>query len=379
MRRETPRSLPGIARADSTTVSPGPAETSRCSPWLIVDSADSGSPWLPETKTSAREAKPSRSDAGSIRVTPGSRSSPSSSAVSALSTIRRPRNATGRPASAASRATRLDARDRGREAGDEHAPARPRQRLLERGHERALARRRAGHFDVRAVGEQGQHSAVAPRRQRLEIRAVGGSGLRVQLEVAAREHDAGRRLDREREAVEHAVRDADRVHAEGADLHGLAGPERPQIRLDPALHEPTPREAEREPAAVDGHRRRLERVGERADVVLVPVREQDAAHPAAALGEVLEVGNDRVDPRHLRGGEEHPRVDQEQMVLPLQDQGVQSELAQAAEWDETNGLLRLSRASLHCLAPRRRRPPTPPKGAPGPQPIGPRRASTPQG
>jgi hypothetical protein len=42
-----------------------------------------------------------------------------------------------------------------------------------------------------------------------------------------------------------------------------------------------------------------------------------------------------------------PGVDQQEMVLPLEHQGVQPELAQAAEWDETNGLRRLSRASLH--------------------------------
>ena len=50
MRRETARSLPGIGRDDITTVSPGPTATSRCSSMLIMDSAENGSPWLPETK-----------------------------------------------------------------------------------------------------------------------------------------------------------------------------------------------------------------------------------------------------------------------------------------------------------------------------------------
>ena len=65
----------------------------------------------------------------------------------------------------------------------------------------------------------------APRR-RCALRACACG---VDLEVAAREHDAGRRLDRQRQAVDDAVRDADRVHAEGPDLDGLAGPQRPQL------------------------------------------------------------------------------------------------------------------------------------------------------
>ncbi len=293
--------------------------------------------------------------------------------------MRRPRNATGRPASAASRAT---VSMRGIEVAKQETSTRPRVRasvssnagtsVLSPGVEPASS--------TFVLSESRTSTPRSPHADSVSrsVRSAGsacGSSLKSPL---ASTTPAGVSIASARLS---STLCATRIGCtrKGPISTGSPGAERPQIRLDPALHEPTPREAERQPAAVDGHRRRLQRVGERADVILVPVREQDAAHPAPALGEVLEVGNDRVDPRHLRGGEEHSRVDQQQMVLPLQDQGVQSELAQAAEWDETNGLLRLSRASLHCLAPRRRRSPTPPKGAPGPQPIGPRHASTPQG
>ena len=125
MRRETVRSLPGMARAERTTVSPGPAATSRCSPTLIIERAESGSPWLPETKTTARlPASPER-EPGAIRESSGSRSRPRSRATSALSTMRRPRKETGRRARTARSATRCM---RGIDVAKQETRTRPRVR-----------------------------------------------------------------------------------------------------------------------------------------------------------------------------------------------------------------------------------------------------------
>ena len=273
----------------------------------------------------------------------------------------------------------LDARHRGREARDEHTPAGAREHLLESRDHGVLAGREPRLLDVGAVGEQRQHAAFAPLRERRDVGALVGLRLRVDLEVAARQHDTGWRLDRERQAVDDAVRDADRVHAEGSDLDRLAEPQRPELGAHAPLLETPPREAEREPTAVDGRRRRRERVRERADVVLVAVRQQDSAHAVAALGEVLEVGDDEVDAGHLGGGEEHAGVEQQQVVLPLEDHRVQPELTQAPERNEADHSRSFTRGSILRCAPRDPRPSLPTKAAPAPQPIGSRRASTPRG
>jgi hypothetical protein len=152
------------------------------------------------------------------------------------------------------------------------------------------------------------------------------------LEIAAQQDDADRRLDGEGEAVDDAVGDADGVHAEGAGLDGLTRGEQPEVGLHPALAQSAAHEAEGEPAAVDGGvRRRLHREGERADVVLVPVGEDDRAHGAASFREVLEVGYDGVDARHLRGGEAHARVHEQALRLPLEDERIEAELAEPAQ------------------------------------------------
>ena len=243
---------------------------------------------------------------------------------------------------------------RGIDVAKQETSTRPRVRsrtCSNAGQDGLLAAGEAGQLDVGAVREERENAAVAPLRERVDVGALVGRRRGVDLEVAAREHHPGRRLDREGEAVEDAVRHPDGVHAEGADLHGLAGHERPQLRLDTALLEPLAGEAEGEAAPVDGRRRGRERVGQRADVVLVAVREEDPAEPLRALGEVLEVGHDRVDPGHLGGREEHTGVEQQEVLLPLQHEGVEAELAEPAERDEADRRRVVGARSNQALAP----------------------------
>ncbi len=61
-----------------------------------------------------------------------------------------------------------------------------------------------------------------------------------------------------------------------------------------------------------------------------------AADPVAARGEVLEVGDDEVDAGHVGGREEHPRVEEQEVVLPLEHHGVEAELTEPAERHEAD-------------------------------------------
>ena len=125
MTRDTDRSFPGIARADRTTVSPGPAATSRCSSTLIIDSAERGSPWLPEAKIAIRSGACSPMEPGDTIDDSGMRSRPRSRATSVLSIIRRPRKPIRRPALIARSATRWI---RGIDVAKQETKTRPRVR-----------------------------------------------------------------------------------------------------------------------------------------------------------------------------------------------------------------------------------------------------------
>ena len=205
-------------------------------------------------------------------------------------------------------------------------PGRAGQDLLERGHHRVLACGRSRVLDVRAVREQHEHATIAPGREGFHVGALFGRRGLVDLEVAAREHHAGRGLDGEGEAVEHTVGHLNGVDAKRTRLDRRSRSEGAQIRVHAAIGEALAREAEGQAAAVDRRGCRSKREGEGANVVLVPVGEQDRAQLVAALGEVVEVGNDRLDPRELGIRKQETGVDQQKVLVPLDDHRVQAEL-----------------------------------------------------
>ena len=99
-----------------------------------------------------------------------------------------------------------------------------------------------------------------------------------------------------------------------------------ELRLD---------EPEREPRRDDDrHRALAHQVRQRADVILVAVREHDAADHVLALAEVREVRQDEVDAEVLVAREREPGVDDDDRVVRLVDGHVLADLAEAAERDD---------------------------------------------
>ena len=108
----------------------------------------------------------------------------------------------------------------------------------------------------------------------------------------------------------------------------------------------------------------LEQVGDGADVVLVSVGEHHAHDVFEAVLDPREVGEDEVDAGLVDLGEKDAAVDDEQLPVAFEDVHIASDLAQAAQWDDTQRavLEGLGRGQvfvqrLHdskCATPRRR-------------------------
>ena len=99
-----------------------------------------------------------------------------------------------------------------------------------------------------------------------------------------------------------------------------------ELRLDEREREPR-RDHER-----DAHL--AHEVRQRADVILVPVREHDRAHHLLPLAEVREVRQDEVDAEMLVAREREPGVDDDDRAVRLVDGHVLADLAEAAERDD---------------------------------------------
>jgi hypothetical protein len=148
------------------------------------------------------------------------------------------------------------------------------------------------------------------------------------------------------------VRDTDELDAERPDLDATLLRLRflELRRLEQAvLVEPGLGEAQRQsrsPHLGNAHLAQQER--QRADVVLVRVREDDGPDPVAALGQVADVGQDQVDAEVLVARKREPRVDDDDLAVELEHGHVLADLADPAERDDAK---RVSHQGILRAAP----------------------------
>ena len=110
-------------------------------------------------------------------------------------------------------------------------------------------------------------------------------------------------------------------------------------------------ERQRELGAVHG-RRRIElfhEIRHAADMVFMPVREENAADLVFILDEIGDIGEDEVDARHLFGREDDARVDDDDVVPVLDGGHVLADLADAAKEEYFDGSLLSAALSLLFL------------------------------
>jgi hypothetical protein len=71
-----------------------------------------------------------------------------------------------------------------------------------------------------------------------------------------------------------------------------------------------------------------------ADVILMPVRKNQATDMLGVLLEIRKIGRDDIDAHQLRVGEHHPRIENDYVIAIANGHAVHTELAQASQWDD---------------------------------------------
>ena len=193
--------------------------------------------------------------------------------------------------------------------------------LAERLADDALRPRHARPLGVRRVAEQQVDAAVSELGELADVGAQPVDGRVVEL-VVARVEDRARRACRGTTATQSGIECAIRTNSmlERAELDRLAvrvglaqlGGAQEAVLVELRLHEPE-REARRDDLS---HPHLAQEVRERADVVLVAVREDDGAHACLALAQVREVREDEVDAEVLVAREREACVDDDDRRRP---------------------------------------------------------------
>ena len=241
----------------------------------------------------------------------------------------------------------LDAVHVAGEAGDDDPPRGGPEDGLDGRRQVALGGGEAGDLGVRGVGHEEIDSLVGQPREAAEVGDPAVEGELVHLEVAGVQDQAGLGPDRDRETVRDRVVDGDELAVERPEVRAVALAHLAQLRADPVLLHLLLHQRQREPGPDHGDvGALLEEVGHPADVVLVPVRQDDPDHRVEAVPDPGEVREDDVHAGLVLLGEQHPAVDDEQLALVLEDGHVATDLAQPAQAHDPQALLRQAGRTL---------------------------------
>ena len=137
------------------------------------------------------------------------------------------------------------------------------------------------------------------------------------------------------------MRDANGLDHESPHSDLVARPIGPEIRARQRaqLGQPVAGDGQGERGAVHGHVELPQEIGEGADVVLVPVRQDHGAKAVTLLAEIRPVRDDVVDPGHLVVGKEQAAVHGDDVVARLHEHHVEPDLAQPAQRNQADGRL----------------------------------------
>ena len=224
-----------------------------------------------------------------------------------------------------------------RERRDEDPPPRVLDDVAQVAPHGGLRRREPGPRGVGGVGEQQVDALGAELVDRMEVGTAAVDRRLVELEVAGVHNRARRRGD------EHAKGGGDRVchreerDGEGAERDRGAVVDLARLRvLDVVLLELALDDAQGELARVDGDLARevLQQIRQGASVVLVAVRDDDAAELVLVLQDVGVVGQDEVDAGLALVGKHQAGVDQDHVVAVLEGGHVLADAVEAAERDD---------------------------------------------
>ena len=84
---------------------------------------------------------------------------------------------------------------------------------------------------------------------------------------------------------------------------------------------------------IHGHVQVLQQVWQRANVILMAVREEDSLHAIRAFGQIRDIGIHQVDARHIALRKHQPGIDDENILIVLQRQQVLPNLSKPAQRD----------------------------------------------
>ena len=221
--------------------------------------------------------------------------------------------------------------------GDDDPPLRLLDDLVQLAPHFAFRLREIGVVRVRGIGEHEVDSRVSEPRDRAEIGVNAIDGALIEFEVARVKHVARRRREEDAERTGDRVVHGEELRLDVAQLDLIPRLHLDQVRaFDAVLLELALDEPERHLRAVNRHLlvEVLVKVRQAAGMVLVAVRDDDAAQLVGMLEHIGVIGQDEVDAGMVVVGEHDAGIVEHHVVSALEHRHVLADGVEAAERDD---------------------------------------------
>ena len=205
-------------------------------------------------------------------------------------------------------------------------------------------------FGVGTVAQQRQHPLAAQFAKAHQVDRLAGNGGEIHLEVTGQYHQAGRGADGKSAGIGDGMVDPDKFHAHGAaGLDGIPGLHGMQLALvqDAVLLQLAADQPNGEGGAVNRRFDLLKQEGKSADVVLVPVGQEDPPHLGSVFFQITEIGDDQIHAGQFVIGESGAAVGDQDILLGFKNGQVFADLAQSAQ---RNNLQRRTAVTVRLFA-----------------------------
>src|SRR6185312_13276017 len=227
------------------------------------------------------------------------------------------------------------------EAGHDDALPGVAEDLVEHRRDVALRGHPAGDLGVGRVRQQQVDALAAEPGEAGQVGEPAVQRQLVHLEVAGVQHHARRGADGHRERVRDRVVDREELAVERAERAMAALDHLDRDRVETVLGQLAPHQGQGQPGADQRDVGALpEQVGDRADVILVRVRQHERLDLVEPPVQVAEVRQDEIHAGLVGVGEQHAAVHDEQSATVLEDRHVPADLAEAAERDDAQPVAR---------------------------------------
>ena len=188
---------------------------------------------------------------------------------------------------------------------------------------------------VGGFAKQGKHALLAEGGKAGQVDGLAVDGGKVHLKVAGHDDGAGGTGDGERYRSGDGVVDVNKTYLEAAQRDFVSGPDDVKRNAgDAVLLKLQIHQRERELGAVKRHGYLAKHVGGRADVIFVPVREEQAADAVLVFDEIGDVRDHKIDAQHILFGEDRAAVHNDHIVAIFDSGNIFSKFIHTAQRDD---------------------------------------------